>query len=241
MGAPEAIHPPTTLPTSPKSSAVTAPRALLRATRAASRSAAARAAGHPGIPLPPTYGVFLVDDRPDPHGNLRLMGIELSKLLHAEQSFQYHVPVYAGEGVAQALREQAPDVAERLQVVADGDEVVAAGMRVTVHGRQHAVIHEDIPRIVNTAFLVEDEVFHPGDSWTPPPHPVPTLLVPVHAPWMRVAEAVDFARAHAEGTAVAVHDGLLNDDGLAVTERMMGGLLEASGQRYLRVAPGSDL
>jgi acyl dehydratase len=59
--------------------------------------AAARAAGHAGIPLPPTYGVFLVDDRPDPHGNLRLLGIELSKLLHAEQSFQYHSPVYAGE------------------------------------------------------------------------------------------------------------------------------------------------
>lgn len=58
---------------------------------------AARAAGHPGIPLPPTYGIFLVDDRPDPHGNLQLLGIELQKLLHAEQSFQYHAPLYAGE------------------------------------------------------------------------------------------------------------------------------------------------
>ena len=59
--------------------------------------AAAKAAGHPGIPLPPTYGIFLVDDRPDPHGNLKLMGIELAKLLHAEQGFQYHAPVYAGD------------------------------------------------------------------------------------------------------------------------------------------------
>ena len=59
--------------------------------------AAARAAGFPGIPLPPTYGTFLLDDRPDPHGNLRLLGIDLKKLLHAEQSFQYHAPVFAGE------------------------------------------------------------------------------------------------------------------------------------------------
>ena len=59
--------------------------------------AAARAAGHPGIPLPPTYGIFLVDDRPDPHGNLKLLGIDLAKLLHAEQGFTYHTPVYAGE------------------------------------------------------------------------------------------------------------------------------------------------
>ena len=33
MGSPDAIQPPSTLPTSPKSNAVTAPRALLRATR----------------------------------------------------------------------------------------------------------------------------------------------------------------------------------------------------------------
>jgi len=59
--------------------------------------AAARAAGFPGVPLPPTYGAFLLDDRPDPHGNLRLLGIDLKKLLHAEQSFQYHAPVFAGE------------------------------------------------------------------------------------------------------------------------------------------------
>jgi len=57
----------------------------------------ARAAGHAGIPLPPTYGIFLVDDRPDPHGNLRLLGIELQKILHAEQGFEFHAPVYAGE------------------------------------------------------------------------------------------------------------------------------------------------
>jgi hypothetical protein len=63
----------------------------------------------------------------------------------------------------------------------------------------------------------------------------------VHAPWMRLAEAVDFARAHASGTALALHDGLLNEDGLAVTGRVIGGLLESSGQEYRRLAPGDDL
>jgi L-ascorbate metabolism protein UlaG (beta-lactamase superfamily) len=161
--------------------------------------------------------------------------------LDVERLRRADAPVYAGQGVAQALREQAPDLAERLQVVREGDEVTAAGMRVTVHGEQHAVIHEDIPRIVNTGFCIEDEVFHPGDSFTAPPHPVPVLLVPVHAPWMRLAEAVDFARAHAGRVAVAVHDGLLNDNGHAVTGRVMGGLLEASGQGFVQVAPGDDV
>jgi L-ascorbate metabolism protein UlaG (beta-lactamase superfamily) len=151
------------------------------------------------------------------------------------------VPVFTGDGAARALQELAPDVAERVQVVREGDVVDAAGLRVSVHGQQHAVIHEDIPRIVNTGFCVEDEVFHPGDSFTAPPHAMPVLLVPVHAPWMRLAEAVDFARAHANSSALAVHDGLLNDNGLTVTARVLGGLLEASGQEYRRVRPGDDL
>lgn len=150
-------------------------------------------------------------------------------------------PVLSGEGVANAIRDQAPDLGERLQVVAEGDEIDVAGMRVTVHGRQHAVIHEDIPRIVNTGFCVDDHVFHPGDSFTPPPHAVPVLLVPVHAPWMRLAEAVDYARAYGSETVVAVHDGLLNDNGITVTERVLGGLLESSPAEFRRLQPGTDL
>jgi L-ascorbate metabolism protein UlaG (beta-lactamase superfamily) len=159
----------------------------------------------------------------------------------AERLRRADAPVFAGEGVAAALREQAPDLAERLQVVREGDEFTAAGMQVSVHGEQHAVIHEDIARIMNTGFCIEDQVFHPGDSFTAPPRKVPVLLVPVNAPWMRLAEAVDYARAYAGDTAFAIHDGLLNDNGHAVTRRMMGGLLEASGQGFRQVLSGDDL
>jgi L-ascorbate metabolism protein UlaG (beta-lactamase superfamily) len=172
-------------------------------------------------------GVLVTHEHPD--------HLDVERLRRAD------CPVHAGVGVAGALREQAPDVAERLQVVGDGDEVEVAGMRVSVHGEQHALIHEDIPRIVNTGFCVEDHVFHPGDSFTAPPRSMPVLLVPVHAPWMRLADAVDFARAYTDGTAVGVHDGLLNDNGFAVSDRLLGGLLEQTGQAYRRVDPGSDL
>lgn len=150
-------------------------------------------------------------------------------------------PVYAGAGVEAAMLQQAPDLAERLNTVRDGDEVEVAGIRFTVHGEQHAVIHPDIPRIVNTAFCIEDEVFHPGDSFTMPPHRVPTVLLPVHAPWMRAADAVDFARAASSRQAVAIHDGLLNNTGISITDRVIGGLLKASGQEFRHLAPGQDL
>lgn len=161
--------------------------------------------------------------------------------LEVERLRRADAPLFAGEGVAAALREQAPDLAERLEVVRAGDEFTAAGMRVSVHGEQHAQIHGDIPRIMNSGFCIEDRVFHPGDSFTPPPQPVPFLLVPVHAPWMQLAEAVDYARAYASEQAVAVHDGLLNDNGHAVTGRIMGGLLESKKVQLRQLGNGDDV
>jgi len=161
--------------------------------------------------------------------------------LDAERLRRADAPLFAGEGVAAALREQAPDLAERLEVVRAGDEFTAAGMRVSVHGEQHAQIHADIPLIKNCGFCVEDRVFHPGDSFTSPPQPVPFLLVPVDAPWMQLAQAVDYARAYASEQAVAMHDGLLNDNGHAVTGRIMGGLLESKQVQLRQLRTGDDV
>lgn len=150
-------------------------------------------------------------------------------------------PLWTNAGVAAAIAEHAPDLRERVSVVAAGDDILAGEFAVSVHGSQHALIHEDIPRVANTAYLVEGAVFHPGDSWTAPPRPVETLLVPVYAPWMRLREAVDFARAYAASRAVAIHDGMLNDNGLSVVRRVLEGLLGASGIEYAQVQPGSEV
>ena len=55
---------------------------------------------------------------------------------------------------------------------AHGDTFTAAGFDVHVHGEMHAVIHPDIPRIANVGFLVDGQVFHPGDALTVPDEPV---------------------------------------------------------------------
>ncbi len=81
-----------------------------------------------------------------------------------------------------------------MHAVGHGDEFAAAGFDVAVYGRDHAVIHADIPVIANTGFLVDGEVFHPGDAFTVPDRRVPTLLLPVSAPWLKFAEAVDYLR-----------------------------------------------
>ena len=152
-------------------------------------------------------------------------------------------PVHTIRAVADQIAELAPDVMERVTVVEPGD-VLDLGIRVTVVGRKHAVIHPDLPHFDNSGYLLEAEgrrVFHPGDALTEHPAGLDLLLLPVHAPWSKTSEVADYARAVGAPRSVAIHDGLLNDRGLGLAERLVGGLLEGREQEYLRVEPGSDV
>ncbi|MBB3086324.1 MBL fold metallo-hydrolase [Geodermatophilus sabuli] len=136
---------------------------------------------------------------------------------------------------------QLEGLGSRVHVVGDGDAVTVAGFDVTVHGELHAVIHPDIPRILNVGFLVGGQVFHPGDALTVPGEPVSTLLLPVHAPWSKVSEVIDYVRAVDADQAFAVHDGLLNDTGLGVIGGMLGERGPGTPTPYSRLAPGDSV
>lgn len=138
-----------------------------------------------------------------------------------------------------ALADRLEEAVEVFTPVEPGQSFEAAGISVRAYGGQHAVIHPDIPRIANLAYLVNDEVYHPGDSLVvPQDSPVDTLFVPIHAPWLKVSEAIDFVRAVAPRRAVALHDGLLNEAGLKVTGASIARLVDCD---YLRLNPGSRL
>lgn len=58
---------------------------------------AAQAAGHPDLPVPPTFFFSLELSSPDPFAYLRDLGVDLRRILHGEQSFTYHDQAYAGQ------------------------------------------------------------------------------------------------------------------------------------------------
>lgn len=129
----------------------------------------------------------------------------------------------------------------RVHVVGHGDAITAAGFDVRVHGELHAEIHPDIPRIRNIGFLVEGQVFHPGDALTVPEEPVATLLLPLHGPWSRTADLIDYVRAVHADQAYAVHDGLLNDAGLGVVGGLLGERGPGTPTPLARLAPGDSV
>jgi L-ascorbate metabolism protein UlaG (beta-lactamase superfamily) len=134
------------------------------------------------------------------------------------------------------------DVAERVTAVETGQEFEAAGLTVRAYGGVHALIHPDIPRVANLAYLISDSgtnLYHPGDSFTVPEDAaVETLFVPLNAPWAKLAESIDFVRAVKPGRAYALHDALLNEIGAKVSD---GHLERLSGTDYAHVAPGTTI
>jgi acyl dehydratase len=63
--------------------------------------AAARAAGYPAIPAPPTYLYSLAKSAPAKRGDVtdaeNGIGVDERRVLHGEQSFIYHKPIHAGD------------------------------------------------------------------------------------------------------------------------------------------------
>ena len=127
----------------------------------------------------------------------------------------------------------------RVTRVGHGDAFTAAGFEIEVHGEWHAQIHPDIPLVGNIGFAVDGELFHPGDALTVPEREVGTLLLPVHAPWSKIGEVVDYARAVGAARALALHDSLLNDNGLGLVGNLVGALVKDVD--YRRLAPGESV
>lgn len=127
-----------------------------------------------------------------------------------------------------SLAEPLADLGDRLTTVGPGESFEADGVAVRTFGGQHAVVHPSIPVIANVGYLVAERVFHPGDSFTVPTAPVDTLLLPISAPWSKVAEVVDYLVAVRPRQATQVHDVVLSDAGRALTT----GLVTSFAERY---------
>ncbi|MGC4789602.1 MBL fold metallo-hydrolase [Micromonospora sp. DT178] len=140
--------------------------------------------------------------------------------------------VYTCPGVARHLT----GLEDRVRVVREGDVLHVAGFRVRVVGEKHHHSHPDVPPVDNVGFLIDEEVFHPGDALTVVD--VPTLLVPGQAPWMTVPDLIEHLRRTAPRRAYAIHDGLLNDWGLRVLDGVLRSEADRLGADIRRLRPG---
>ncbi|MEW9551538.1 MBL fold metallo-hydrolase [Nonomuraea sp. NPDC050783] len=159
--------------------------------------------------------------------------VDVGKLKAASPDLE----IWTCEGVAAGLSE----VPAKIQVVRHGDAFETAGFRVRAFGEWHAANHPDMPIVQNVGFLVDDEVFYPGDALTVPEAEVPTLLVPTGAPWLRLPDVVHYLRTVRPARAYSTHDALYGDIGLALVDNWLKMESDKQGADMRRLAIGESV
>lgn len=151
-------------------------------------------------------------------------------------------PIYTIAAVAHQIEQSARSVLERVTVVGPGQDFTP-GLPVSVVGQKHAIIHDELPHFDNSGYLIEIAgrvLFHPGDALTLPPRPVDLLCLPVSAPWLKISECIDYARAVGAAKSLAIHDKIYTDAALDIAAGHLQRFLEPKGLTYSRVEPGSE-
>jgi L-ascorbate metabolism protein UlaG (beta-lactamase superfamily) len=157
---------------------------------------------------------------------------QLSRILEMNDD----IPIYAPAGVAAVAADF--DVT----VVKAGDTVEAGPFTMRFFGGKHAVIHSSIPIIDNLGVLINEELYYAGDSFTIPEGiEVDLLAAPSGAPWMKVAEVIDYVLAVKPKRSFPTHEMLLSRAGKDLSNGRIRWATEQGGGEFLPLEPGDTL
>jgi len=117
--------------------------------------------------------------------------------------------VFTNVGVAKILKKEGI----AFQLLEHQQTAQIKGVSLEGHGEKHADIYPTVPSVVNTGYLVADRFFYPGDALYVPGKPVKILALPVAGPWVKIAEAIEYAKSVRPQLCFPVHDGMLKITG----------------------------
>ncbi len=147
-----------------------------------------------------------------------------------------HAVVVSNSAVAKLLAEkQIP-----CTVVGDRQSATVAGMLIEGFGKDHAVIYGAIGQCENTGYLVGGTLYFPGDAFHAPGRPVDVLALPTAGPWMKISEAIDFAKAVKPRMAFPVHDGMIVPSTGGFVATILQNSLKADGIAFSPLGAGES-
>lgn len=126
--------------------------------------------------------------------------------------------------------------------VSVGDRLDVGPFRLEFVGGTHATIHKDFhPPFVNLGVIVDDTLYHPGDSLFIPDQPIKVLSLPITAPWEKASDSMDFLITIKPELAFPTHDAILSELGVGLYDRWHKLAAEEHGIRYERVSGSIEI
>ena len=123
-------------------------------------------------------------------------------------------------------------------VVGDTQSTTVNNVLIEGFGKDHAIIYGDMGKCENTGYFVANKFYFPGDGFYNPGKPVDVLALPVAGPWMKIGEAIDFAKGVRPRMAFGVHDGMIVQGFGGFVGQMMQNFLKPSGTEYVTLGVG---
>lgn len=146
------------------------------------------------------------------------------------------VPIFGPSDLVSLVGSEA--LANWVTVLRPGEQRMIGGFQVEVVGGRHAQVHPEHGGPENLGYLIEGRILITGDEHPSVNTPVDVLVTPVDAPWLRAVDLIEYVRRVKPGAVIGVHDGLLNDAGLAVAESVLESLTREGAGTALRLASG---
>lgn len=103
-----------------------------------------------------------------------------------------------------------------------------SGVKVAGFGTIHAEIYGDQNRVQNTGYMI-DVLCYPGDAFENPNCAVDILALPVAGPWMRIKDAIDYAKMIKPRIIFPVHDAILRAEFTTFIPQMVSRFLAEDG------------
>lgn len=117
------------------------------------------------------------------------------------------------------------------EVVEDGQQFSFQDVLIEAFGEAHAIIYASIFAVTNTGYFIANKLFYPGDAFTNPGKPVEILALPVAGPWMKLSEAIDYAKEVKPKKCFPVHEGILKMPG--ASHKVPAMVLESEGIEFV--------
>lgn len=125
-------------------------------------------------------------------------------------------------------------------VIGDTQSGTVDGVLIEGYGKDHAPIYQTAGLVENTGYLVDGKFYFPGDAFYDPKRPIDILALPVAGPWLKISEAIDFAKLVKPRVAFGVHDGAFTQGSGNFAATMLQNFLKPDGIEYIALPTGED-
>ncbi len=141
-----------------------------------------------------------------------------------------------------AVGEKLKEAGIKYRTIEPGERITVAGIPVESCGTDHAIIYGATSPCRNTGYLIADRLYIPGDALHDiPSRQVEILALPTGGPWMKVSEAIEYAKSLKPSLVIPIHDAMYTEEVRNTSmPRWIGTALEAEGIRFVSMRDNSS-